>query len=331
MFNVLLAAVSLAPVHSHVQSHLRPFSAVRCETHVLEVDLGAGAVAIAGELCRNRFNPGTTVQVVTHGSTYDRRYWTTSHLGSSASYARTMAALGQSVFAYDRLGSGQSTHLASTDVTVAAHVQVLHAVVGALRQGEIGGTSYETVVSAGHSLGAIVALVEAAYFADVDGLVLSGLTHGPSQDAQLEFFDTLYPANFEPAFAGLDEGYLTTLPGVRGELFYAPWVSASAVAHDEATKGIITMGEIMGGEFADPSGYVTCPVLVVAGQQDPFACSNTACQSAATLEAQEQAFFTASPEVDSLVLPQTGHAVNAHHPLATLSFLYVWNWVEDLD
>lgn len=294
-----MACVSVAPAHPNVI----------CETLTTAIATPDGDVLVEGDYCRPRTGPVHTVQVLTHGATYDRRYWQAPSGRAGSDPVRQLVTPGLAVFNYDRLGSGASEHPPSPFVTVDRHADVLHGVITSLREGTIGGEAHTRVVSIGHSLGSIVAVTEAATFQDVDALVLTGFSHTPSEEAQAHFATVLQPAAFDPVFADLDAGYFTTLPGTREGLFYPSGASADYVAYDEATKGVVAVGEFAGPALGDLSENVECPVLVLAGVLDPFACDETSCASSWTLAEQERAFFTTSPRVDATVLPDRGHAL----------------------
>lgn len=95
---------------------------------------------------------------------------------------------------------------------------------------------------AGHSLGSIIGVQQAATYHDVDGLVVTGFLHtyGPGIAVLLA---NLYPSALDPRFAtlGLDLGYLTTKPGTRGPTFYyLPNADPAVIALDEQTKELGT-------------------------------------------------------------------------------------------
>lgn len=294
-----IACVSASPAHPKVS----------CETLTAVVATADGEVRIEGDYCQPRSGPVHTVQVLTHGATYDRRYWQAPSGPSGSDPVRQLVKPGLAVFNYDRLGSGQSDHPPSLSVTVDRHADVLHGVITNLREGTIGGGEHTRVVSIGHSLGSIVAATEAAIFQDVDALVLTGFSHTPSEEAQARFAAALQPAALDLAFSDLDAGYFTTRPGSREGLFYPPGATAEYIAYDDATKGVVAAGEFAGPTFGDLSEDIACPVLILAGALDPFACDDTSCASSWTLAEQERAFFTMSPRVDAMVLLGRGHAL----------------------
>ena len=105
------------------------------------------------------------------------------------------------------------------------------------------GHAFQHVIMVGHSIGSVEAWIEAARYHDVDAVIVTGALHALSPDIRALQND-LYPAVDDPAFAGsgLDPGYLTTVPGTRGSLFYDPATANPAVvAVDEANKDTVTV------------------------------------------------------------------------------------------
>ncbi|MBV8732482.1 MAG: hypothetical protein JO336_21945 [Acidobacteriia bacterium] len=100
-------------------------------------------------------------------------------------------------------------------------------------------------ITVGHSLGSVVVWEEAINYGDVDGVIVTGAAHSLTvRFAQSQAF---YPATNDPDFAGtgLDGGYLTTLPNVRVNLFYAPPDDDSAVVtSDEGRKDVVSATEL---------------------------------------------------------------------------------------
>ncbi|MBT8227743.1 MAG: hypothetical protein HKP61_15420 [Dactylosporangium sp.] len=93
----------------------------------------------------------------------------------------------------------------------------------------------------------------------------------------------LYPADSDPKFAGrgYDQGYLTSVPGGRGEMFYSAIADPRTIASDEARKDVISgtfmldgIGELGAPSGANQSNLVNEPVLLVSGEQDALYCGH---------------------------------------------------------
>jgi pimeloyl-ACP methyl ester carboxylesterase len=196
---------------------------------------------------------------------------------------------------------------------------VIHQLVGALRRGSIGRMAFQRVVLVGHSLGSIAAVAESSLYRDVDGLVLTGISHFSPSDASL--LPSLVRANRDPRFAGrkLDDDYLTTSPGSRAANFlYSPASDPRLQALDEATKETVTTAELKTSISVLLSGAslaVRVPVLMIAGQFDPGICGSapvcaSSAASAAAFAVSETPFFAPEACLRTIVVPDAGPDLN---------------------
>ena len=302
-----------------------------CHDVRIPVALAAGGPRdqiVAATWCAPRNGPARAdVDVLVPGSTYTRAYWNWPQDPARYSYlARTVAA-GRGVLAIDRIGTGASSHPASTAVTLPVDAFVVHQVVGWVRRHPV-----RRVTLIGHSLGSGVALVEAATYHDVDRLVSTGMLHarGSGLDAAMAAFQ---PARLTSRFAALDPGYLTTVPGTRAASFYARSADPAVIARDEATKDVVSAtefagyGSLLAPPASNPARNVTAPVLEVVGQQDALMCGGTLdCTEAAAVRAHEAPYFPVTRSLTAVVVPATGHDL-ALHPSAPASFAAVDAWI----
>ena len=93
-------------------------------------------------------------------------------------------------------------------------------------------------------LGSVLGLQEAGTWpGDPSRLVLTGLLHVMTS-GQATSADDQYPADMDPRFAGrgYDPGYLTSLPGTRGSLYYYR-ASPAVIGYDEAHKDVVSATE----------------------------------------------------------------------------------------
>lgn len=308
-----------------------------CVEATLPVALAEGGPAdqtIWGRLCTPAWNSTpATVQVLVHGATYDHTYWDFPYQPETYSYVRGAVQAGFATFTIDRLGSGSSSQPVSSalDLYVAGHT--LHQVVQALRGGELGGRAFPKVVTVGHSMGSGAVWSEAATYHDVDGVIVTGLTHAYNSQGRGAAIAATAPANLYPEWAGLDDGYLTTIPGTRGSVFYnAALADPQVIAVDEQTKQPHALGDLLSLDqlITDgSSGRIDVPVLLVMGELDSLFCGadGTDCSSSASLRAAEAPFYAASPSFTAYVLPQAGHDVNLHyHAGGWYGYAIGWTW-----
>jgi pimeloyl-ACP methyl ester carboxylesterase len=309
-----LAAAALVP--GSVASAQGP---AVCQAASLPVTGVPGSPSMAGTLCVPDDSSPSTVVVLVPGATYDHVYWDFPYRPATYDFREALNRAGYASYVVDRLGTGASSRPPSAVASGLVQAAGVHASVQALRAGLIGGHRFSRVIVGGHSLGSGIALIEAATYGDVDGLLLTGYSHSVDPvTVATGVFPTFYPAALDPAFSGdgYDPGYLTTRPGTRGSDFYSAADSDPAViAEDEATKSVVS-----GSEFTDTlalaetpySDRVSVPVLIADGSLDRLACSslNNNCASAQALRSSESASFSQSPCLQTYLLPGSGHDVN---------------------
>ncbi|MFI6097953.1 alpha/beta hydrolase [Lentzea sp. NPDC051213] len=311
----VLALTSLTPAATA--------SGVQCSITTLPVAGPAGPATISGQLCTPAGENPASIQLLVHGGTYNRAYWDLPGVPESYSYQRNMAHEGRATFAVDRLGTGASTHPPSLPMLISVEARSLHDVVTHLRSGSVGGTSYQKVVIVGHSVGSGIVAAEAATYHDVDGVVLSGMTHMPNVPAlALGAALGLQPVFLDNVLAhlGSDPLYFTTRPGARAGLFYAmDDAEQSVVDADEATKDQVSvpgMGTVAVFGIVLPTTYgIDVPVLQAVGTQDVLFCGLLAlrdCSSANSLRAQEAAYYRPEAQLETYVLPGAGHSLALH-------------------
>lgn len=145
-----------------------------------------------------------------------------------------MTTAGYATFNLERIGIGESDHPVQNKVTLEANAFVARQLVQALRNGQL--RNFSHVISVGHSLGSGIAVLEAAKYRDVNGIVLTGFIHnqGPGFGAVAA---SVYPAQQNPRFAdrNLPDGYLTTLPGKQSIFFSKPNADPNVIALAEST------------------------------------------------------------------------------------------------
>lgn len=273
---------------------------------------------VTGHLYLPSGEPPGTVQVLVPGLTYDHRYWT---VPGRYDYARHMVSAGYAVLALDRIGTGTSSRPPAADVTADANAYVLHQVIQALRAGHDGVPAFSTVIVAGHSYGSGVAIVEAARYADIDGLIVSGMLHvtsGLHARARSFFHHAAEDLVLGQADSDWPEFYMTQRPGLRARMLEnAADMDIEISRYNEAIKSTATIGE---GDTL-PQTYeprysraINVPVLIVAGEHDAlFAGEDVpiAPESAAVREFEKD-FYAPDADLEVHVIPKAGHSLNIH-------------------
>lgn len=311
----VLALTSLTPAANA--------SGVSCSITTLPVAGPTGPATVSGQLCKPVSHNPASIQLLVHGGTYNRAYWDLPGVPESYSYQRNMAREGRATFAVDRLGTGASTRPPSLPMLISVEARAMHDVVTHLRAGSVGGTSYEKVVIVGHSVGSGIVAVEAATYRDVDGVILTGMTHLPNLTAlALGAALGLQPVFLDDALArlGSDPLYFTTRPGARAGLFYAMDHAEQAVVDaDEATKDQVSvpgMGTVAVFGIVLPATLgIDVPVFQAVGTQDTLMCgllSLRDCSDADNLRAAEAPYYSARAQLEMYVLPGAGHSLALH-------------------
>jgi pimeloyl-ACP methyl ester carboxylesterase len=273
------------------------------------------------------------IDVVTPGAGYNSSYWNWPQQSDTYSYTKDALNAGRAVALYDRIGTGQSSHPPSTDITLTSDAYVLHKVIDLARL-----AGYGRVNSVGHSYGSAVVAQEAYSYHDVSSVILTGFLHtarNPAVGARN------YPANQDPMFAsaGLDSGYLTSRPDTRKLSFYSTSADSAVIAYDEAHKDVISTSAFLGyvAQQSAPSttnisNDLHVPVLLVIGQQDAIFCTDPSvvdCTSTAALKASEAPYYTAATKLDVLSVALTGHDL-ALHPSAPQTDKKITVWIKSL-
>lgn len=308
---------------------------LRCEAVSFPVTLSPGDATVynvVGELCARGSIHHKTIQIALHGATYSHLYWDWPFQPAIYSYARYATTAGYAVLSIDRIGIGGSSHPPADAVTIESNAYVVHQIVQALRGGSLVVPSFgriraERVALVGHSLGSVISIAEAATYGDVDGVVLTGVSHTVTP-ALGEVLATLYPANLDPHFAGrnIPDGYLTSQPGTRGVFYQAPFFDPQVLALDEQTKETVTTAEL---NTALPalglSSEIHAPVLVVVGDYDGAFCAAPTCTASGSLAA-EPSFYPSDACAEAVAIPEAGHDLNLHFQ-APLAYATILGWM----
>lgn len=339
----VLVALPMAPVFvsapASAASNTGPSAYGSCQNINVPVALGTGQPkdqTIAGTFCRPfAKNTKNSVELVVHGGTYNRNYWDFPVDEPNYSYTARALQAGHATLAIDRLGAGASSHPLSTSVTLPSDAYTVHQLIGWLRSAQ----SFSDVSLVGHSVGSTVSIQESSTYNDANRLVVTGLVHALSFGGIMGASTSFYPANLDSQFKGssLDVGYLTSLPGKRGPLFYSSSADPAVITYDEAHKDVMATTELTGavGSIEVPallnaSNRITIPVLSVVGQQDMPLCLGPLgvnCSSDATVTTQEAPYYAHAASFTARAVPNTGHDLTLH-PSASQSFSDIEQWIQ---
>jgi pimeloyl-ACP methyl ester carboxylesterase len=288
-------------------------AAVTCEELRVPVSLAGTAQTMYGKLCAPQ--GATTVQVLIPGGTYNGSYWDIAYTPEVRSYRQAMNAAGYATLAVDRLGTGRSSKPLSALVTASAQASAVHQVIQTLRP------RFAKVVVGGHSIGSAMAMIEAGTYHDVDGVLVTGMTHRMNLITVLPVLANMIPAALDLKFLGttLDLGYLTTAPGTRFTAFHNPGPNvAGAMAYDESTKDVFAATEavdtlLLTNVVIPFTRQIDVPVLLVVGDGDSHFCGSplgSDCSSADALRASEAPFFSDAARLRTYILDHYGHSIN---------------------
>lgn len=302
----VLALLGTAPLPANAAE-------ISCQDVYTPVSFGLTQQTMYGRLCVPQ--GATSVQVLVPGATYTSAYWDIPVQPDIRSVRLAMNHAGIATMAVDRIGTGRSSKPLSLLVTVTSQADAVHQVVQRMR------AQFQKVLMGGHSLGSVVAIVEAATYHDVDGVLITGMTNQWDYLKALPAIAGSIPVTLDPQLSrlGLDPGYLTTMPGSRYASFHKPGpLNAAVVDYDESTKDVFASAELvttplMVNIVIPASRNITAPVMSVQTTADYFCGTpplGSDCSSAEALVASERPFYSHAPRVDAFVLTDYGHCFN---------------------
>jgi hypothetical protein len=295
-------------------------TAPTCQDVHLPVTVVGLSQSMYGRLCVPS-GGAKTVQLLVPGASYNHTYWDFPYTPNIRNFRLAMNNAGFATLTVDRLGTGASSRPPSLLVTSATQAVAIHQVVQMLRSGTHV-PRFDTVILGGHSVGSAIAIIEAGTYHDVDGVLVTGLTHGVNALGAVPILSSLVPAALDPVLAGrggvgLDLGYLTTAVGTRWSSFDSPGPTDPTVAAlEESTKDDFAVGEVVDtvliGVVTSYSRLINVPVFLAMGGSDPAFCGLPAadCATADTLRASEAPYYSPAARLRTYVVAGYGHALN---------------------
>jgi hypothetical protein len=270
-----------------------------------------GHYTVRGELVLPSLASATSVTLYLHGLGFGGWYWTFD-TAKGYDFAAAQAQAGHASVIVDELGYGNSDHPPGTALCVGSQATVAHEIVQDLRTGSYTSSSgtaapFRHVAIAGHSLGGLIAEVEAGNFHDVDALaVLAYSDVVPSTTALATFGQSTLDCTLSPQSSGGAPGYAPfgqTTADFDAIMFYNadPAVVTDVNAEHELNPcGDITSvpAAITSNQLALPT--IKAPVLFALASNDALFTP-----PAARLAASE---FRGSSALTQMTFPATGHA-----------------------
>lgn len=314
----------------------------KCNQYSIPVHLSVLALTtyhVAAWLCYPS-TPGSSVQLLVHGSTYSHLYWDFSCPACQVdnySYVQYMARAGYTTFNYDRIGAGASDHPLPELVTIQDDAYVLSQLIRDLRTGSYGGPAFQKVIVVGHSVGSAISVAEASdpTLASPDGLILTGFIHFVDPTELVTLGTDIHPALLDPnpRLNTLLPGYVTTIPNTRGQIFYdLANADPNVIAADEATKEAITDLEFTTFftiEATTVSRQIHVPVLEALGQVDNLFCLGTFnCTNGSDVQSYEAPFFSPDAHLQVTIIPQAGHDLNLQKDASVVWYPQALQWIQ---
>lgn len=276
----------------------------------------------------------TTLQVLVHGATYTRNYWSGladpgTLAGQDAySWVTYAADQGYPTLSVDRLCNGDSSRpFSSTHCQTPLNAETIHLVIDAARTGALPGVdvAFEKIIFAGHSGGSILGnALSIQHPEDVDAYLLTGYSLQPGAASILTL------PEFEPAavvsptqFGSEDPGYIqaTSKEGTLS-LFYSGDFDPGRAEYDFDHLQTVCVSE-----FATISlGQLSAPeykgaVFVLNGNEDAIFCSGSPADvvleaAGSCADGFSSGVGAAYPAARAFAfhnVPDTGHSLNLHH------------------
>jgi pimeloyl-ACP methyl ester carboxylesterase len=251
-----------------------------------------------------------TVTLYLHGWSFGEWLWNFSSV-PGYNYAQIEARSGHASVVIDRIGYGASSRPDGSQICLGSQADVAHQIVGQLRSGSYTGgqappPAFGRVALAGHSIGGLVASIEAASFRDVNLLVVAAYSDDASQTARTTYGRpfNLCRSGGEPVAGGaLGYAHFDQSPDAFKALMFHS--GTPAVLNAAATlRTPDPCGDILSAPIAlarQPAllPKIKVPVLVICGKKDLLfvVCRN------------QRKRYTRSRDTSLVLVPGAGHAL----------------------
>lgn len=284
-----------------------------------------GTYDISATYCEpETYNSANAVQLLVHGQTYNKLYW--SGLGLSSEQAKpydwTRVAMekGYATLAIDRIGAGNSSHpdpLLEVQETLEAEIN--HQIVSKLRNGDIGGKKFSKVVYVGHSVGSLLGMRSTQLHPeDYDALLLTGWSGNFLENFPKIAEGVLVPAatEFPTRFGELNPLYFVlTLRSFIRQAFYGPDGSFDPAVelYDYEHRDICGLGELVSILAGTTETNYAGPVHIINGDVDAAFCDDKCVSGPKSAPGSSWSLFPKATSFTYDIIPNTGHCLNVHH------------------
>jgi pimeloyl-ACP methyl ester carboxylesterase len=319
---------------------LNNFVSQALETGTVNINgtvLTSGTFSISAQYCApSDTKPPTSIQVLVHGNTYNRKIWDGLGLESlqneGYSWQRLAAAEGLATLALDMIGHGQSTIPdPNTVVQMPLEAAIINNISRSLKSTRNPlGNAFKKVIFIGHSYGSITGIAAARLYLNfADAMVLTGWSSSPVVPSPLIPLQFLSASLVSSRFAGYPLGYLTASnETARTAMFYGGNFDPIIPNLDFELEDVVTTGE--DGSFVagfQPASQFSGQVFAVTGDQDGIFCGsiNGACDDQLT---NSKAFVPNAAVFDTYVIPHTGHDFMLHRSSQS-TFALIQDWLKE--
>ena len=294
----------------------------------------SGTFQVAAEYCQpvNKPDDDIALQLLVHGSTYDKTVWNGLDSSSIYSWTATATEHGYATLAVDVIGHGLSSKPdPNTLAQLPLEAAVLHQIISKIRSPNSPlQRTYQKIVFVGHSFGSATGAILARFFPDdFDALILTGFSSRIPFPSPLLNLSMKPAAQCFPRFEYLPTGYLTA-SSRRGriETFYGGNFDPGFASLDYLKQDLITVGEAasMGSVFQQTIPYPG-KVLITTGDHDILFC-NAQFGHCSNILQSTKILFPNSTAFSTLVAPDAGHTFMLHRSgPATIAKIH--NWLND--
>ncbi|KZS87160.1 hypothetical protein SISNIDRAFT_447105 [Sistotremastrum niveocremeum HHB9708] len=288
---------------------------------------------ISGKLCTpsGQSSGGGVLEFATHGIAFDSAYWEVGGPNSPYNYASSAVASNHSIFYYDRLGTGSSSHPSGTQtVQSGVEIEIAHNLIQYFRSGKQG--QFDKIVGVGHSFGSIISYgITAQYPDDFDDVVLTGYSTGDTTGTLIGAgaFDAAIASSVFPSMNVPSDYFVPgSFPGYQFDFLRYPNYDPSIAQAQFDIRGTATIGEFSTMSSNPPvAPDFKGRVLVVTGLYDTFFCSGNCAEkiNGTTPVELVKTQYPSANNFTTYVPDDTAHGINLHYSAPEIySFIEQW-------